>query len=239
MRREGCGGRRGVPRWGFSMTQFKVVIALACIGSALGGCAARKAPEAPAAAPAAAQVSKPVVEVTAASLNVRETPSSTGAVVGSLKRGDRASAPEAESGGWLYVESDAGPKGYVASKYVRVVEASATAAPAPAAAATPSAPAATSAPAETAARKPATGSSLARITEGMTEAQVVEILGAPTSQQNYMTGKAWIPFYYGPDTGRLDYRYKGVGMVVFSRSRYSSATKVIRVAADPNEDGLP
>jgi hypothetical protein len=54
-----------------------------------------------------------------------------------------------------------------------------------------------------------------------------------------VTGKAWIPFYYGPDTGRLDYRYKGVGIVVFSRSRYSSATKVVRVDSDPSEDGLP
>jgi len=214
------------------MTRFKIVIALACIGSALGGCATRKAPEAPAAPAAAQVVSTPVVEVTVTSLNVRKTASSTGAVVGSLKRGDRASAPQAEAGGWLYVESDAGPKGYVASKYVRIVEASATAAPAPAATSAP-------APAETAARKPVPGSNLARITEGMTEAQVVEILGAPTSQQNYMTGKAWIPFYYGPDTGRLDYRYKGVGTVVFSRSRYSGGTKVIRVAADPNEDGLP
>jgi hypothetical protein len=54
-----------------------------------------------------------------------------------------------------------------------------------------------------------------------------------------MTGKAWIPFYYGPDVGRLDYRYKGVGIVVFSRSRYSGGTKVIRVDYDPSEDGNP
>ena len=68
---------------------------------------------------------------------------------------------------------------------------------------------------------------------------MVEILGAPTSQQNYQTGKAWIPYYYGPDTGRVDYRYKGLGSVVFSRNRYSGATKVVRVDSDPNEDGYP
>ena len=73
----------------------------------------------------------------------------------------------------------------------------------------------------------------------MTEAQVIEILGAPTSQQNYVTGKAFIPMYYGTDTSRLDYRYKGVGLVVFSRNQYSGGTKVIRVDADPNEDGFP
>ena len=159
------------------MTRCKVVIALVCIGSALAGCAGHKAPEA---AQAPAPASALVVEVTATSLNIRATPSSTGAVVGSLKRGERASAREPEAGGWLYVESDKGPKGYVASQYVRVVEAGASTTPAPAASAAESA----KPPAQTAARRPAPGSKLARITEGMTEAEVVAILGAPTSQQN-------------------------------------------------------
>jgi Bacterial SH3 domain/SmpA / OmlA family len=216
------------------MTRSKVVIAFACIGLALGGCGS-KAPgkTAPAPAPAAApQASVPMVEVTANSLNIRETASTTGAVVGTLKRGDRARAPEAEAGGWLYVEVPAGPTGYVASKYVRAVEESAASAPAPAAASAP-------ASGETSARPPPPGSKLARVTNGMSEAQVVEILGPPTSQQNYQTGKAWIPYYYGPDTGRLDYRYKGLGSVVFSRNRYSGGTKVVRVDSDPNEDGYP
>ena len=47
----------------------------------------------------------------------------------------------------------------------------------------------------------------------------------------------WIPYYYGPDTRRVDYKYKGVGRVVFGRNRYSGATKVIRVDADSTEDG--
>jgi len=214
------------------MTRFNVVvvIALACIGSALAGCASHKAPEAP--APAQAQVSTPVVEVTVASLNIRKTPSSTGAVLGSLKRGDRASAPEAAAGGWILVESDAGLKGYVASKYVRVVEASATAAPAPAAPAAASKPA----PAKPAAGNAIPGSKLARVTVGMTEAQVMEILGPPTSQQSYFSGKIFIP--WGRESGRMDYRYKGVGIVVFSRHRYSGAHTVIRVISDPNEDGF-
>ena len=181
-----------------------------------------------------------MVEVTANSLNIRATPSPTGAVVGSLKRGERASAPQAAAGGWQYVESSAGAKGYVAAQYVQIVAASAPAASAPAAPA--AAPAATSTPAPTAeppARPPIPGSKLARVSLGMTEAQVVEILGAPTSQQNYVTGKAFIPFYYGPDTSRLDYRYKGVGIVCFSRNRYSSGTEVVRVDYDPSEDGVP
>jgi hypothetical protein len=221
------------------MTRSKVVIAFACIGIALAGCSS-KSPEAaaPAPAPAAPAASVPMVEVTANSLNIRETASTTGAVVGTLARGDRARAPEAEAGGWQYIEVPSGPSGYVASKYVRAVAESAapasSSAPAPAPAA-----ASASASGEVSKSPPPPGSRLARVTPGMTEAQVVEILGAPTSQQNYQTGKAWIPYYYGPDTGRLDYRYKGLGIVVFSRNRYSGGTKVIRVDSDPNEDGYP
>jgi hypothetical protein len=215
------------------MTRSTIAIALACLGGLLGGCATKEsAPAQAAPAAAAEQPSVSVVEVTAASLNVRATPSATGAVLGSLKRGERVRAPQPEANGWLYVEADSGLTGHVASQYVRTV--AGAAAPAASSAAPASAPAA--APA---ARAPAPGSPLSRVTVGMTEAQVIEILGQPTSQQNYVTGKAWIPWYYGSDTSRLDYRYKGVGLVAFSRNRYSGAAKVVRVDADPSEDGLP
>jgi hypothetical protein len=218
--------------------RVKQAIAVLCLGIGLAGCGGKSAKqEAPAPAPApAAPVSVPMVEVTANTLNLREQASTTAAVVGTLQRGDRVRAPEAEAGGWLYVEVPMGPSGYVASKFVRPVEAGAAPAPAPA-----PAPAAASASASGEASKnpPPPGSKLARVSTGMSEAQVVEILGPPTSQQNYVTGKAWIPYYYGPDTGRLDYRYKGLGIVVFSRNRYSGNTQVIRIDTDPNEDGYP
>jgi hypothetical protein len=50
-----------------------------------------------------------------------------------------------------------------------------------------------------------------------------------------MTGKGWIPFYYGPDTSRTDYLYKGIGRVVFSRNRYSGQLKVINLLHNPSE----
>ena len=50
-----------------------------------------------------------------------------------------------------------------------------------------------------------------------------------------MTGKAWIPFDYGPDTARIDWMYTGKGRVVFSRNRYTGAPKVIKVFYNPNE----
>ncbi len=223
------------------MTRLSSFALVLCTVFALAGCAKRQPADASgAAAPAAAPAAViPVAEVTAKSLNLRASASPTGAVVGSLRQGEQVNVPQPASGGWQYVETSTGAKGYVSAQFVRPVASAAPAAAAPAAAQTP---AATPAPApannETA-RPPTPGTPLARVATGMTEAQVIEILGAPTSQQNYVTGKAFIPMYYGTDTSRMDYRYKGVGIVVFSRNQYSGGTKVIRVDADPNEDGFP
>jgi hypothetical protein len=227
------------------MTRFWNATVAVCAVLALAGCGKKPASDPSAtAAPAATPAAVPMVEVTAKSLNLRANPSTTGAVLASLKQGEQVSAPQPEANGWQYVETSSGAKGYVSSQYVRPVAGSAPPAAAPAATPAP-APAATPAPAaEPAANKegakpPPAGSTLAKVTNGMTEAQVIAILGEPTSQQNYVTGKAFIPMYYGTDTSRLDYRYKGVGIVVFSRNQYSGGTKVIRVDYDPSEDGYP
>lgn len=76
-------------------------------------------------------------------------------------------------------------------------------------------------------------SPLAKITIGMSDSDVRMALGEPSSQNAYMTGKAWIPFYYGPDTARTDYVYDGIGRVVFSRNQYSGQLKVIDVVHEP------
>ena len=188
--------------------------------------------------------SVPQYEVTANSLNVRQEPSTAGAVVGSLKLGERVSAPDAAQDGWLRVESASGVAGYASAKYLRALEAEA---PAPAVAQTEAqaepapapapAPKQEEAPKEAQGRPAPAGTALARVKLGMSEPEVAAIMGVPTSQSNYQTGKAWIPYYYGSDTSRLDYKYKGVGVVVFGRNRYSGQTKVIRIDYDPNEDG--
>jgi hypothetical protein len=224
------------------MTHLKVasVMLFACV--ALAACAGSKGPA------AGSSEATPALEaeVTANSLNVRESASATAAVVGSVKRGDRVFAPKGEADGWVYIETDGGLTGYVSAQYVRILEGKpAAAAPAAAtpAAAKPAAedPKVEAAKAKAAAegKRPPPGTRLARITDGMSEAEVISILGEPTSQQNYMTGKAWIPYYYGSDVSRLDYRYKGTGIVVFGRNRYSGKTRVIRVDYDPSEDGYP
>ena len=45
---------------------------------------------------------------------------------------------------------------------------------------------------------PPAGSKLAKVSVGMKPEQVKEIMGDPTSQATYMTGKMWIPWYFGP-----------------------------------------
>jgi hypothetical protein len=100
-------------------------------------------------------------------------------------------------------------------------------------------PADDSARAQAAAAKgvaPPSDCALAKVEMGMNDAQVRKILGDPDNANAYMTGKSWIPFYFGTDTTRSDWMYKGMGRVVFSRNQYSGGLKVIRVDYNPNEN---
>jgi hypothetical protein len=217
------------------MLRLPLFLILAASLLTLGGCA-----NSGGSGGSAAASSVPVYEVTAGSLNMRQEPNTSGAVVGSLKQGTRVQGPHGVENGWLYVETDAGASGYVSARYVRSVgEAAAAPAPPPQQTAKREpAPKKEAAPPKEPAGRPApAGSRLARVELGMSEGKVASILGQPTSQENYQTGKAWIPYYYGSDTSRLDYKYKGVGVVVFGRNRYSGKTRVIQVDYDPTEDG--
>jgi hypothetical protein len=84
---------------------------------------------------------------------------------------------------------------------------------------------------------PPAGSKLAKVAVGMKSEQVKEIMGDPTNQTTYPTGKMWIPWYFGP-THQTDWKYKGVGRVVFVNNRWSGQIQsVTRVDYDPDEDG--
>ena len=78
-------------------------------------------------------------------------------------------------------------------------------------------------------------SPLADIQINATEYDVRKALGEPDHANAYMTGKAWIPFYFGSDVARTDWFYSGQGRVVFSRNRYTGALKVIRVLYNADE----
>ena len=69
----------------------------------------------------------------------------------------------------------------------------------------------------------------------MTDAQVKQILGAPTSTQAYVSGKTFIPYYYGTEGSREAWFYKGKGQIVFSRNRWNGNLTVIEVVYDPKQ----
>src|SRR5512143_3224018 len=83
------------------------------------------------------------------------------------------------------------------------------------------------------------GSKLAEVKLGMNKKQVKDILGPPTDENSYSTGKVWIPFYFGNDARRTSFYYKGVGRVVFADGNAfgGGESEVVRVDYDPTESG--
>jgi hypothetical protein len=87
---------------------------------------------------------------------------------------------------------------------------------------------------------PPANSKFAKVTEGMTEPQVSAILGVPNDSNAYVTGKAFVPYYFGPDQTRFACYYRGQGRIIFTGGNQWGAGrgKVVRVEYDPNEDGI-
>ena len=64
--------------------------------------------------------------------------------------------------------------------------------------------------------KPAPGSKFTKLKIGMGMKQVTDLIGQPTDQGSYVTGKAWIPFYLGSDRYRHELVYKSQGRLIFA-----------------------
>jgi len=60
------------------------------------------------------------------------------------------------------------------------------------------------------------GSRFAQLQIGMPMRQVTDIVGRPTDEGAYITGKAFIPFYYGSDRYRYELVYRGQGRLIFA-----------------------
>jgi hypothetical protein len=86
---------------------------------------------------------------------------------------------------------------------------------------------------------PPAKSKMAQIEPGMREAQVMKVMGPPDDSRAYVTGKAFIPFYYGGDSTRFAAYWQGQGRVIFQGGNAWGAGrgKVVRVEYDPSEDG--
>lgn len=82
------------------------------------------------------------------------------------------------------------------------------------------------------------GSPFSKIEIGMSIKQVHDIIGEPTDSKNYVTGKAFIPFYYGSDRSRLENFYKGQGRLIFTGSGIGGSNfKLHKIVYDSSENG--
>jgi hypothetical protein len=82
------------------------------------------------------------------------------------------------------------------------------------------------------------GSRFTKLQFGMGQKEVMDTVGPPTDQKTYVTGKAWIPFYFGGDRWRHEMFYKGEGRLVFAGgSGYGQVGYLLKIIADPKETG--
>ncbi len=64
--------------------------------------------------------------------------------------------------------------------------------------------------------RPAPGSKFTQLQIGMPMKQVTDLVGQPSDQGAYITGKAFIPFFFGSDTHRQELVYKNQGRLIFA-----------------------
>lgn len=82
------------------------------------------------------------------------------------------------------------------------------------------------------------GSAFSKLKIGMSSKQTHDLIGEPTDTSNYMTGKMFIPFYFGDDAMRLEELYKGQGRITFTGVGIGGLNyNIYRIEYDPSEDG--
>jgi len=85
---------------------------------------------------------------------------------------------------------------------------------------------------------PAPNSKFTQLQIGMSMKQATDIAGQPTDQGAYITGKAFIPFYFGADRHRFELVYKGEGRLIFAGGSIGNLTGgnliwIIHCATEP------
>lgn len=85
---------------------------------------------------------------------------------------------------------------------------------------------------------PAWGSQFVRLQIGMSMRQVTDLIGRPNDMGSYVTGKAWIPFYYGSDRYRYELLYRGQGRLIFASSNVGDpSAHLISIIHNAQESG--
>jgi hypothetical protein len=82
-------------------------------------------------------------------------------------------------------------------------------------------------------------SPFAKIRQGMSKGEMIHLLGQPTDQDTTLTGKAFIPFYFGGDASVTRMHYKGLGRVYVSGgAAFGGGERVLKIEYDPQESGF-
>lgn len=79
----------------------------------------------------------------------------------------------------------------------------------------------------------ASGSLFSKLELEMGKFQVQKVVGNPDDSKRYPTAKRWLPYYYGTDTVREEFFYKGEGRLIFGGNQ-----RLIKIIVDPDEDGF-
>ncbi|PTQ69133.1 hypothetical protein [Pseudomonas sp. GV071] len=82
------------------------------------------------------------------------------------------------------------------------------------------------------------GSPFAKLRPGMSMQQTHDLIGMPTDAYSHTTGKAFIPFYFGKDSMRMEELYKGQGRITYNGVGIGGSTfNIYQITYDPSEDG--
>ncbi|MBK4735083.1 hypothetical protein [Noviherbaspirillum pedocola] len=85
---------------------------------------------------------------------------------------------------------------------------------------------------------PAPGSKFGKLQIGMGQKEVMDLVGTPNDQQAHVTGKAWIPFYFGSGKYETYLYYKGQGRLLFAgNAGFSTGSALIGIENDAAERG--
>jgi ABC-type amino acid transport substrate-binding protein len=93
---------------------------------------------------------------------------------------------------------------------------------------------------------PPADSPFGKLKIGMTYAEVIAIVGKPSSESSWCTGKHRIPFYFGDDRGRAQALFKGMGKLdfnatistgMFGRCSGDQPLDLVYIEFDPTNSG--
>lgn len=86
---------------------------------------------------------------------------------------------------------------------------------------------------------PAAGSRFEKVRIGMRSAEIERMIGPPDDSEGHITGKQFIPFFFGGDTHRREAFYRGEGILTYSPQHLGGEPNtLIRIIADPTEQGV-